>query len=431
MFYFSIKDNVYAISRYQTYDIRVCSFEAKMCGSILKTPPPDVIRAISLDAINRKVFIAINRVEAFDVPNSRIMVSTLDGSKSKNIYNQTKSFITALVCDPYKKVIYFTDRHERTLKALSYDERFNKKKGVNSKFKVPTTIFDDIDIIRQPSALTWYENQIFIANLGSRDVMRCNLFGYRNCESFPINILNAEDIFFDGVTSQPLQMNPCQIANCHGICVQSTNGYECLCEDKLINGSYSCTFNHLIQNVGDFAVNRITTFVKESSPSPFCRVLAIMVFFVVLFLTLLFGIGYYTCHRHRQRMPRIFIRNTQFQNPLSDLLYNRHPQTLPMESGQSMPLQPSQPTPPSPQDSNNHEFESSQPEFSHKYNRNGDNNRQPTTSVFYCDVSRDVQLSEEGNMRKVLGNTTTPHISAFNYQSKTSKVLKKNTFTKV
>ncbi|XP_020715459.1 putative vitellogenin receptor isoform X2 [Ceratitis capitata] len=226
-----ITDNVYVITRAAQYGIKVCSFSAKMCGLIARANPRETIRALAVDALSRRLFYATVRAQTFSSPTSEITMTHLDGKQPVTLLHKRGGYITALAVDPYKRQLYFVDMHTKTLQVLDY------KPG---SAKVPRTIIQKGNVIMHPSGLTVYENQAYIVNIGSKEAVLCQLYGTHNCKAFNLNILNAEDVVVDGATRQPIATNPCNMAKCHGICVQSDYGYECMCGDNIVSEHVRC-----------------------------------------------------------------------------------------------------------------------------------------------------------------------------------------------
>uniref|UniRef100_A0A1A9W8J7 EGF-like domain-containing protein n=1 Tax=Glossina brevipalpis TaxID=37001 RepID=A0A1A9W8J7_9MUSC len=294
-----ITDNVYVISIDQVFVIKVCSFKSKMCGTIIKTMPNQIIKALAVDAYNKKLFFVALQRQSFGEYKSRIAISNLDGARRHYILTKEKSFITALACDPYKKTLYFTDIHQRTLQSISY-------RIIRSSIE-PITIIQKTAAIIKPIDMTWYENEVFIVNLASKEAGRCQLFDDHRCKTFDLNVLNGENILVDGVSRQPLKRNPCATAECRGMCVQSELSYVCMCADSIVSETKKCdSFNHVTS--GDLLEVTMTTNVKSNTLAASITILAIMI--------LLSGLGLIYC-RYRNKEPRDLIRNLHFQNPLS------------------------------------------------------------------------------------------------------------------
>lgn len=179
-----------------------------------------------------------------------------------------------------------------------------------------------------PSGLTWYENQVFLVNLGAKEAVRCYLYGSKACKAFNLNILNAEDILVDGVSRQPMNRNPCTMAKCRGMCVQTEFSYECMCGDSIVSESKYCDSNNEISSSA-LLIRRPSDEADNSSSH--------VVLFVLLMLLLaaltICGVGY-LYYRRKQQGQRDFIRNLQFQNPLSSLLpHQRGEKTSTLDSG--------------------------------------------------------------------------------------------------
>lgn len=306
MKYFFIKfaDNVYVISRSRVHNIQVCSFSAKMCGAILKVNLNEIIKTLTVDAYNKRLFFVVVQTQRYGAHRSRIVTTTLDGSKREILLTKEMSFVTTLACDPYKKILYYTDMHQKNLQGLAYHS--------GSK-NIPITLLENGNIIMYPAGLTWYENQIFIVNSGAREAIRCYLYGTKKCKAFNLNILNAEDILIDGASRQPTRHNPCSMAKCRGMCVQSEFSFECMCGDSIVSENKHCDATNEITSSA--LLTHQQTPLNEDQDSSHMSA-AFWSLITILALLLLFAMGY-IYYRRKKHGQRDFIRNLHFQNPLS------------------------------------------------------------------------------------------------------------------
>ncbi|XP_049310082.1 putative vitellogenin receptor isoform X1 [Bactrocera dorsalis] len=299
-----ITDNVYVITRSSQYGIKVCSFSAKMCGLIAQANPRETIRALTVDALSRRLFYVTVRAQTFSTPTSVLTMSHLDGKQIVTLLLKRDSYITALACDPYKRQLYFVDMHTKTLQALDY------KTG--SKH-MPRTIIQKGNVIMHPSGLTVYENQAYIVNIGSKEAVHCQLFGVYDCKAFNLNILNAEDVVVDGATRQPHATNPCNMAKCHGLCVQADYGYECMCGDNIVSEHVRCAKEYTNEIVSSALLNW-SPHDEEHTSSAHTAVTIILVLLLLAMLCAGFGYLYY---RRYSQGHRDFNIHLHFQNPLS------------------------------------------------------------------------------------------------------------------
>lgn len=309
------------ISRAEQYQIEVCSFTAKMCGAVIKVQPRETIKTLAVDAYNRRLFFVIMQAHTFGSHRSRIAMTSLDGGGKRDyLLNKDNTFITTLACDPYKKILYYTESLSKTLQAINY--------GSGSS-RTPTTLIQKGNVVIHPSGLTWYENQVFIVNMGAREAVRCYLYGSKTCKAFNLNILNAEDILVDGISRQPMNRNPCTMAKCRGMCVQTEFSYECMCGDSIVSESKYCDSNNEI-STSALLKNRANA--AEDGEGSSHAVLFVMLMLLAVALTIC-GLGY-LYYRRKQQGQRDFIRNLQFQNPLSSLLpHQRSAKTSTLDSG--------------------------------------------------------------------------------------------------
>ncbi|XP_053949774.1 putative vitellogenin receptor isoform X2 [Anastrepha ludens] len=277
-----ITDNVYVITRAGKYGIKVCSFDAKMCGLVVQANPRETIRALAVDALSRHLFYATVRAQSFDTPVSELHMAHLDGKKPVSLLRKRDAYITALACDPYKRALYFVDMHSKTLQVMGYR---------TDSLRIPRTIIQKGNVIMHPSGLSIYENQAFIVNIGSKEAVHCQLFGAHNCKAFNLNILNAEDVVVDGVTRQPLATNPCNMAKCHGMCIQADYGYECMCGDAIVAEHVHCpkaATNEILSS----ALLGGMLYADDEKSTPIAAVMTILILLILAMLCAGVGIHY-------------------------------------------------------------------------------------------------------------------------------------------
>ncbi|XP_017472550.1 PREDICTED: putative vitellogenin receptor [Rhagoletis zephyria] len=299
-----ITDNVYVITRAGQYGIKVCSFEARMCGLIVQANPRETIRALAVDALSRRLFYATVRAQSFNEPITEINMAHLDGKKHVTLLLKRGGYITALACDPYKRELYFVDMHTKTLQVFDYRP---------SSSGVPRTIIQKGNVVMHPSGLTIYENQAFIVNIGSKEAVHCQLFGAHTCKAFNLNILNAEDVVVDGATRQPHATNPCDMAKCHGMCVQADYGYECMCGDAFVGENVRCP-KEATNEILSSALLNDEGYSDHHESTPHAAVTIILI--LLLLAMLCTGVGY-LYYRRVSQGHRDFNINLHFQNPLS------------------------------------------------------------------------------------------------------------------
>lgn len=289
-----------------------------MCGTILKAQPREIIKALTIDAYNKRLFFVLMESQTFGSHKSRIATTKLDGGKREYVLNKDMAIITTLACDPYKKMLYFTDSHQKSLQAISY--RMGSPRNA-------ITIVQKGNVVMHPSGLTWYENYVFIVNLGAKEAISCKLFGTKECKAFNLNILNAEDILIDGASRQPMNRNPCVMAKCHGICVQTEFSYECMCGDSVVSESKYCDSTNEITSSALLIHQR-----SDETDGASSHVAVIMSLLVLCIALIVGGLGY-LYYRRKQQGERDFIRNLHFQNPLASFLPHQGSKTGTLDSG--------------------------------------------------------------------------------------------------
>ncbi|XP_055844737.1 putative vitellogenin receptor isoform X2 [Episyrphus balteatus] len=288
-----ITGNVYVVSRSNSYAIRACNFGQKVCGDVIKLPPIEVVRAIAIDAVGRKLFYASVMAQGFSAPLTHICIAGLDGSKHA-IMGTKQALVTALEADIYKQELYFVDAHSKTLQSLSY------RRGSDRTIK---TVVRKENAIIHPSALSIHENIAFIVNTGAKEAVRCRLYGNSSCQAFYLNVYNAEDIVVNSPSRQKLVSNVCDHKKCSGLCVQGPFGYECMCQDgSIVDEYFKCTK----QSSNDISSD---LFAMEKNEETATASTAATVWYTLLGILVIAGIAagilchvFKTLRRHREEV---------------------------------------------------------------------------------------------------------------------------------
>ncbi|SPP86795.1 putative vitellogenin receptor isoform X2 [Drosophila guanche] len=289
-------------------EIYACSFTARMCGRILQVKTHMHLRHLAIDGYHGRLFYIAMRLEGFGHASAEVHVARLDGSHKELMLHKKDSYMTALALDPHQQQLYFLDMHSRTLERISYRSRSG-----SGPHRRPEMMVQKSPALKQPSGLSIYENQAYIVNLGSKEAVRCRLYGERICKSINLNVNNAQDIVVAGKSRQPMPAtNPCQHSHCHGMCILADYGYECMCGSQLVAEGEQCPHGSSSElEVGASRQDR-----PRSSASSIQRWLMALLMLVVGSLAV--GLGY-MYFRWRQRGHTDLNINLHFQNPLSTI----------------------------------------------------------------------------------------------------------------
>ncbi|KAH8274692.1 hypothetical protein KR018_010052, partial [Drosophila ironensis] len=304
--------NVYVlVGGSAAHEIQACSFEARMCGRVLRASSPGHLKHLAVDGYHSHLFYATLRSEGFGhSPESELHMSRLDGSRHELLLRRSDSYIAALATDPHQQHLYFVDLHSRTLERVGYRPR----SGPGPQRR-PEVMLQKSNALLQPSGLSMFENHAYIVNLGAKEAVRCRMFGSRSCKSININVLNAQDIVVAARSRQPQPAaHPCVHALCQGLCVQADFGYECMCGHDRVAEGERCAHgsgNEVLLATADSSQSD-----SESAQSGgFHWKLTLL---ILVAGSLVAGLGY-MYFQYRRRGHRDLNINLHFQNPLATL----------------------------------------------------------------------------------------------------------------
>uniref|UniRef100_W4VRI0 Putative yolkless n=1 Tax=Corethrella appendiculata TaxID=1370023 RepID=W4VRI0_9DIPT len=216
-----ITGNVYFIDKSGVPSLRVCNVNQKRCAQLEKFTNHELVKTITIDPIKKYIFYSLMHFWVFNLPNSVIYRSSLDGRR-KEIILQKPAHISAMACDVDKELLYFTDWNTNSLQSVNYD-------GSNRKEIVKR----HPDAISKPIALSIFENSAFIVNMATSMIGKCDLYGNHRCRVFDLVVSNSNSLIVVQESRQPMIPNVCDdhLIDCKGLCVQSDRRGKCLCSD--------------------------------------------------------------------------------------------------------------------------------------------------------------------------------------------------------
>ncbi|KAH8384977.1 hypothetical protein KR093_003920, partial [Drosophila rubida] len=299
--------NVYAIVGTAAQQISVCSFAAKMCGRILQLAHGRghfTLKALAADAHHARLFYAAVRQKSFGQPLTELYVACLDGSRPELLLRKERSYVSAIALDPHQQLLYFVDLHTRSLEAIDYRVRGSRQSRV---------LLQKSNALRRPTGLSIYENHAYIVNMGANELVRVRLYGQRSYTALPLSVTNAQEIVVAGRSRQPTAAsNPCEHAQCAGMCVLADHGYECMCGSLIVSELQHCPHG----TTNDVNIDALLPGDRQRSDNSDSSSGVIWALGILILsgACVVFGIGYY---RYRKRGHRDLNINLHFQNPLA------------------------------------------------------------------------------------------------------------------
>lgn len=211
-----ITDNVYFVDKSAEPSIGVCHMANRVCITLVKRKPRDIIKGLAVDPVNKQIFFAVLRRYVFDPAESFIYSANMDGTNVE-VVASGKMHISALACDHDRHILYFTEWNSRAIWSVNYD---------GSKLQV---VIGNENILR-PIGLDLFEGTAGVINIGSNVVVRCKIYGDKACQLFKLNVNNPENIFTVQESRQRMVRDNCEDKNCSAICVAKDRWADCVCD---------------------------------------------------------------------------------------------------------------------------------------------------------------------------------------------------------
>lgn len=198
--------------------IKVCNSKLDSCAQIVKLKLRDNVRAISVDPVNKYIFFTYWNYFLFSTPASIIIRANMDGTNPIQLVKNV-THVTALACDPLKRILYFTDMTKKNLQKIDYTgENRNILVSMNSA-------------ITRPTSISLFENHAYILNMGSPLATQCKLYGDFECHQIDLNVHNAERMLIVQKSEQKWVENSCEDYKCDNVCVMAELGPKCICSN--------------------------------------------------------------------------------------------------------------------------------------------------------------------------------------------------------
>lgn len=218
-----ITGNLYFFDRSEP-SIKMCSIQRQTCARIISFSKDVIIKAMTVDPINRVLFYSMMHFWIFLVPHSMIFRTNLDGTHQQ-LVTKDVNHVSAMECDMDSKLLYIADISLRSIKAVDYEGR-----------QLRTVIENQKLALSRPISLTLYENRALVLNMASSTVGQCKLYGNYECQLLELNVRSSQQLLVVQESRQPIVEDICDPGriNCTHICIPAEHGPKCICH----NGEY-------------------------------------------------------------------------------------------------------------------------------------------------------------------------------------------------
>jgi hypothetical protein len=226
-----ITGNVYIVdlSNNHRQTVNICNMHHKGCVEVVRMEYRHNIQAISVDPINKFLFVATVQYMIFNMPITTIFRTNLDGTQQSKIL-KSNLLVSGMDIDPDKQILYFTDMGQKNIQQISYDGSNQRK------------LIEKNPAVFKPIAISMFENHAYVLNMGSSTAGKCKLFGDFECVEFDVSVFNAEKMIVVQESKQKTEDNICEHHDCTVLCVPATLGAKCLCPSgNAIGNKIPCT----------------------------------------------------------------------------------------------------------------------------------------------------------------------------------------------
>lgn len=210
-----ITENVYFIDKSRA--IKVCHMEKRNCITLIEFREGEHIKSLAVDALHRRLFYAIVKKFEFTMPETTIYAHNLDGTQ-KRLVSKDAFFIPAITCDFYTERIYYVGLETKQIWSVKYD-------GTGKQLMIAKSEF-----ITRPIEINLFESHAYVSNSASNIVAICRLYGDRQCEAFPLNVNQPDNLVIAQKSRQKSGENACAANKCNTICTPSDLGAKCICD---------------------------------------------------------------------------------------------------------------------------------------------------------------------------------------------------------
>lgn len=298
-------NNVYFVDESAAPVMRVCHMREKVCALLFHFNYRDRVKALRVDALNGRLFYAVLQFAVTLSPQSVVYAHALDGSRNQVLVKDAAR-ISALECDPRKRLLYFAELATATVWSVGYDG------GVKRRLFGPGE-----PAVTRPMALMLSEDELYVFNVGTTVAGHCKVYGDHKCKTFDIAVYNAENLVVMHAPSQKRVANVCDGHRCAAICVPAQRGPKCLCHGgTMVDEGVACqdggkTDRRLLYDAEQSA----GTQTSKSKVGMAGTVFSILGWCVLL--TAIGGAVYWMYTRKLLR--RKFVASVHFQNPRATL----------------------------------------------------------------------------------------------------------------
>lgn len=212
-----IRENVYFIDK--SVAIKVCHMDNQKCITLIALSTGEHVKSLAVDALHHRLFYVSLKKFEFTSPQSKIFAHNLDGSQRKMV-TEDALVVSAMTCDYYTERIYYVGMDTQTIFSVKYD-------GTGKTVSIMHS-----PLITRGIGINLLEGHAYVLNSGSKMIAKCQLYGDRQCDSFPLMNVNQPDNLVIAQKSRQASgdENACMNNKCNTICTPSHLGAKCICD---------------------------------------------------------------------------------------------------------------------------------------------------------------------------------------------------------
>lgn len=240
--------------------VRVCSFESKRCVTIVSLRKFDYIDHLEVDAREQLLFYSQESVY-HGVQSDKMLYSVrLDGTRRKIVYPRLP--FSSFTLDVNKRAIYFADLALGKIWEINYGG--TQERSVASGLK---------DLMApRITAMAVFQGYVMVALSGKPFYVSCALFKKQNnCFTTQLDVANVNHFRVVQDTIQPKVDNVCKDHRCHRMCIPTSRGPKCLCNNGVqVQAGEECPYTEgdLAGDLVDVSQNEISSAMMGTDVEP-------------------------------------------------------------------------------------------------------------------------------------------------------------------
>ncbi|KAK6624765.1 hypothetical protein RUM44_011625 [Polyplax serrata] len=217
--------NIYYIDNSNPNSIKVCNMARRRCSTVLTVATGIIISHLVVDPVSGQLFYSQVRSTALQRPVSEILSYSFEEQNSTVLVSTEVSWVSGLVVDRIRRYVYWSDLYYQVIEKIRFD-------GTQRQI-----VFQAM--VHRPESLVFFEDSLVWLTRGSGEIKKCTVYGENkgHCDTISLYIHDIKLMTITQEARQPNMSNPCtDTCDASSICVSTSVGPKCVCEDGVVLG---------------------------------------------------------------------------------------------------------------------------------------------------------------------------------------------------